>query len=62
MNEGIYFTSFYFRVWDLTREIRENKNLSKISTYTVSEWKQCCWIVGVNAKSYAVTSILKIGY
>ena len=33
--KGIYFESFYFRVWDLTREIRENKNPSKISTYTV---------------------------
>ena len=31
----IYFASFYFRVWDLTREIRENKNPAKISTYTV---------------------------
>ena len=29
---GIYFTSFYFRVWDLTRE---NKTPAKISTYTV---------------------------
>ena len=26
---------FIFRVWDLTREIRENKNPAKISTYTV---------------------------
>ena len=34
--KGIYFASFYFRVWDLTREIRENKNPAKISTYTVS--------------------------
>ena len=33
--EGIYFASFYFRVWDLTREIRKNKNPAKISTYTV---------------------------
>ena len=33
--KGIYFASFYFRVWDLTREIRENKNPAKISTYTV---------------------------
>ena len=31
----MYFASFYFRVWDLTREIRENKNPAKISTYTV---------------------------
>ena len=31
-----YFASFYFRVWDLTREIRENKNPAKISTYTVT--------------------------
>ena len=30
--KGIYFASFYFRVWDL---IRENKNPAKISTYTV---------------------------
>ena len=34
--KGIYFASFYFRVKDLTREIRENKNPAKISTYTVS--------------------------
>ena len=34
--KGIYFASFYFRVWDLTREIRENKNPAKISTYTVT--------------------------
>ena len=34
--KGIYFASFYFRVWDLTREIRENKNPAKISTYTVA--------------------------
>ena len=33
--KGIYFASFYFRVWDLTRKIRENKNPAKISTYTV---------------------------
>ena len=33
--KGIYFASFYFRVWDLTREICENKNPAKISTYTV---------------------------
>ena len=33
--KGIHFASFYFRVWDLTREIRENKNPAKISTYTV---------------------------
>ena len=33
--KGIYFASFYFRVWDLTREIRENKKPAKISTYTV---------------------------
>ena len=31
----IYFASFYFRVWDSTREIRENKKPAKISTYTV---------------------------
>ena len=35
MNEGNIFREFYFRVWDLTREIRENKNPAKISTYTV---------------------------
>ena len=34
--KGIYFASFYFRVWDLTREIRENNNPAKISTYTVA--------------------------
>ena len=34
--KGIYFASFYFRVWDLTREICENKNPAKISTYTVT--------------------------
>lgn len=33
-NEEI-FASFYFRGCDLIREIRENKNLAKISTYTV---------------------------
>ena len=33
--KGIHFASFYFCVWDLTREIRENKNPAKISTYTV---------------------------
>ena len=33
--KGTYFASFYFRVLDLTREIRENKNPAKISTYTV---------------------------
>ena len=33
--KGIYFVSFYFPVWDLTREIHENKNPAKISTYTV---------------------------
>ena len=31
----IYFASFYYRVWDLTREFCENKNPTKISTYTV---------------------------
>ena len=36
---GIYFASLYFRVWHLTREIRENKNPAKISTYTVSGGK-----------------------
>jgi len=29
------FASFYFRDFMFTREIRENKNLAKISTYTV---------------------------
>ena len=33
--KGIYFAGFYFRVWDLTREICKNKNQVKISTYTV---------------------------
>ena len=37
--KGIYFASFYFRAWNLTREIRENKNPAKISTYTVSSFK-----------------------
>ena len=36
--KGIYFASFYFHVWDLTREIRENKDPAKISTYTVVSW------------------------
>ena len=39
--KGIYFASFYFRVWDLTREIRKNKNPAKISTHTV--FKSCAW-------------------
>ena len=43
--KGIYFASFYFRVWDLTREIRENKNPAKISTYTVDT--TCLIILGV---------------
>ena len=33
--KGIYFASFYFRICVLFRKIRENKNLSKISNYTV---------------------------
>ena len=33
--KSIYFASFYFRVFNSIREIRENKNLAKISTYTV---------------------------
>ena len=41
--KGIFFASFYFRVWDLTREIRENKKPAKISTYTVQKWT-----IGVN--------------
>ena len=35
--KAIYFASFYFRVFNSIREIRENKNLAKISTYTVHE-------------------------
>ena len=35
--KGIYFASFYFRVWDLTREIRENKKPVKIYIYTVCD-------------------------
>ena len=31
--KGIYFVSFYFRVWDLTRK---NKNPAEIFTYTVA--------------------------
>ena len=31
-----HFASFYFRVCDLSHEIREDKNLAKISTYTGS--------------------------
>ena len=38
--KGIYFASFYFRVYGLTREIRENKNPAKISTYTVLDPKR----------------------
>ena len=51
--KGIH-ASFYFRVWDLTREIRENKNPAKISTYTVydeiayfdndGQWDQFCTV------------------
>ena len=33
--KGIYFASFYFRVCDLTCELRENKNPVEIYTYTV---------------------------
>ena len=33
--KAIYFASFYFRVFNSIRKIRENKNLLKISTYTV---------------------------
>ena len=47
--KGIYFASFYFRVWDLTCEIRENKNPAKISTYTVAYVK------------YIITSFIRIG-
>ena len=42
------FASFYFRVCDLTREIRKNKNLTKISTYTVcrtTDNHHKCWKV-----------------
>ena len=33
--QKVIFASFYFRDFMFTREIRENKNLAKISTYTV---------------------------
>ena len=33
--KAIYFPSFYFRIFNSIREILENKNLTKISTYTV---------------------------
>ena len=33
--KAIYFASFYFRGFNSIREIRENKNLAKISTYTI---------------------------
>ena len=46
--------SFYFRVWDLTREIRENKNPAKISTYTV-----CCHNL-LNKSKYIYMIILSI--
>ena len=38
--KAIYFTSFYLRVFNSVREIRENKNFVKISTYTVytNDW------------------------
>ena len=49
--KGIYFASFYFRVWDLTREIRENKNPAKISTYTVYQPEPEAEIVWANDKS-----------
>ena len=42
--KGIYFASFYFRDWDLTREIRENKSPAKISTYTVVVCMQFLYI------------------
>ena len=35
MNEGNIFREFLFSRLRLTREIRENKNPAKISTYTV---------------------------
>ena len=38
--KGIYFASFYFRVCDLTRKLRENENLTNTSTYTVMYWGQ----------------------
>ena len=40
--KGIYFASFYFRVCDLTCKIHANKNLAKISTYTVLCKPICC--------------------
>ena len=35
MNEGNIFREFYFHVFNSIREIWENKNLAKMSTYTV---------------------------
>ena len=35
--KAIYFASFYFHVFNSIHEIRENKNLAKISTYTVHD-------------------------
>ena len=36
--KAIYFVSFCFRILNSIREIRENKNLAKITTYRVA----CC--------------------
>ena len=44
--KGIYFTSFYFRAWDCTREIRENKNPAKISTYTALQKNVIIFFLG----------------
>ena len=37
--KALYFSSFYFRVFNSIHEIRKNKNLAKISTYTVDGLK-----------------------
>ncbi|XP_072047427.1 uncharacterized protein [Amphiura filiformis] len=44
--QKVIFTSFYFRDFMSTREIRENKNLAKISTFTVN------YISGMENVSY----------
>ena len=41
---ALFFACFYFRDFMLIREIRENKNLAKISTYTVYDnFEAKCW-------------------
>ena len=41
MYEGNIFCKFLFsRFFNSIREIRENKKLAKISTYTVSNWDE----------------------